>query len=88
MSSLTRIALLEDSKQNCGAAFSEQEREDKVLTGLLPPVVETLEAQVRRCLFQLSKKNNDLEQYVYLSQLADDNRTLFYPVLATDPACF
>ncbi len=87
-SNLTGSALLEDPKQNRGTAFTQQEREEKVLTGLLPPVVETLEGQVKRCLFQLSKKSNDLEQYIYLSQLADTNRTLFYAVLATDPARF
>ncbi len=28
------------------------------------------------------------EQYIYLAQLADDNQTLFYAVLASDPARF
>lgn len=82
------VALLEDRKQNHGTAFSQEEREQKGLVGLLPPVVETLENQVKRCLFQLGKKNTDLEQYIYLAQLADDNQTLFYAVLGTDPARF
>jgi len=88
MAEITGVALLEDQKQNRGTAFTQKERSAKSLVGLLPPVVETLEAQVKRCLFQLSKKNNDLEQYIYLSQLADDNRTLFYAVVASDPARF
>ena len=87
-STLTGVALLEDPKQNHGTAFSHGERTDKDLVGLLPPSVESLENQVKRCLFQLSKKNNDLEQYIYLSQLSDDNQTLFFAVLATDPARF
>ncbi len=37
---------------------------------------------------QLSKKPNDLEQYIYLAQLAEDNQTLFYAVLSSDPARF
>lgn len=85
---ITGIDLLEDPKRNRGTAFTAAEREQNGLIGLLPPVVETLENQVKRCLFQLSKKNNDLEQYIYLAQLADDNQTLFYAVLATDPARF
>lgn len=88
MSELTGISLLENPKQNRGTAFTQEERLAKNLIGLLPPSVETLEAQVNRCLFQLSKKNNDLEQYIYLSQLADNNRTLFYAVVASDPARF
>ena len=85
---LTGFALLEDPKHNRGTAFSREKRQEKHLIGLLPPTVETLENQVKRCLFQLSKKNNDLEQYIYLAQLADDNQTLFYAVLATDPERF
>ena len=86
--SLTGTALLGNSKQNHGTAFTKTEREQKGLIGLLPPVVETLDNQVKRCLIQLSKKNNDLEEYIYLAQLADDNQTLFYAVLSTDPARF
>ncbi len=84
----TGTTLLEDPKQNRGTAFTQTQREEHGLVGLLPPVVETLDSQVKRCLFQLGKKNNDLEQYIYLAQLADDNQTLFYAVLATDPARF
>ncbi len=37
---------------------------------------------------QLCKKSNNLEQYIYLSQLAHDNLTLFFKVLSTDRARF
>ena len=73
---------------NESTAFTQQERDDRGLTGLLPPAVETLDTQVKRCLMQLSKKPNDLERYIYLSQLADDNQTLFFKVLSTDPVRF
>ncbi len=82
------VELLRNPETNRSTAFSQQEREEKGLIGLLPPQQETLEQQVNRCLLQLSKKPNDLEQYIYLAQLADDNQTLFYAVLATDPARF
>lgn len=87
-SHLTGVALLQDSKLNRGTAFSQADREAHNLVGLLPPVVETLDNQVARCLQQLSQKDSDIEQYIYLSQLADENQTLFYAVLATDPARF
>ena len=80
--------LLRNPETNRSTAFSQQEREEKKLIGLLPPQQETLKQQVDRCLLQLSKKPNDLEQYIYLAQLSDDNQTLFYAVLATDPARF
>ncbi len=82
------VALLRNPETNRSTAFSPQEREQKGLIGLLPPRQETLQQQVDRCLLQLSKKPNDLEQYIYLAQLSDDNQTLFYAVLATDPARF
>jgi malate dehydrogenase (oxaloacetate-decarboxylating)(NADP+) len=80
--------LLHDSTTNESTAFTQQERDDHGLTGLLPPAVETLDTQVKRCLLQLSKKPNDIERYIYLSQLADDNQTLFFKVLSTDPVRF
>ncbi len=82
------VDLLRDAGQNRSTAFSQAEREQKGLVGLLPPGVETLQHQVDRCLQQLNRKPSDIEQYIYLAQLADDNQTLFYAVLATDPARF
>ncbi len=82
------MQLLRDPQANQSTAFPLAVREEKGLVGLLPPREETLKQQVDRCLLQLSKKPNDLEQYIYLAQLADDNQTLFYAVLATDPARF
>ena len=88
MSNNTRkgTELLRDPKFNQSTAFPSTVREQKGLIGLLPPSEETLQQQIDRCLLQLSKKPNDLEQYIYLAQLCDDNQTLFYSVLATDPA--
>ena len=82
------IQLLRNPKSNQSTAFSTDARSKQGLIGLLPPREETLQQQIDRCLLQLSKKPNDLEQYIYLAQLADDNETLFYAVLATDPARF
>ncbi len=87
-STMTGTQLLRDPQSNQSTAFPAKLREQKCLVGLLPPGEETLQQQVDRCLLQLSKKPNDLEQYIYLAQLSDDNQTLFYAVLATDPARF
>ena len=82
------VDLLRDAGQNESTAFTQADRAEKGLTGLLPPVVETLQHQVDRCLQQLNRKPSDIEQYIYLAQLVDDNEILFYAVLATDPARF
>jgi malate dehydrogenase (oxaloacetate-decarboxylating)(NADP+) len=82
------IELLRDPQTNQSTDFPFEIRGEKGLLGLLPPREETLKLQVDRCLLQLSKKPNDLEQYIYFSQLCDDNQTLFYAVLASDPARF
>ncbi len=81
-------ALLRDNALNESTAFTSGERKQFGLTGLLPTAVETLDTQVKRCLIQLGKKPNLLEQYIYLNQLADDNRTLFFKLLSTDPERF
>ena len=80
--------LLSDSRRNHSTAFSPEERQQKHLVGLLPAAIETIERQVRRCMMQLDKKPNDLERYIYLEQLSDDNQTLFFRVLSEDPARF
>src|SRR5215475_1973678 len=82
------MAILQDAYQNRSTAFTEEDRREHGLVGLLPPSVETVETQVKRCLLQLSKKPNDLEKYIYLAQLFDDNKTLFFAVIASDPARF
>jgi len=81
-------ALLHDNALNESTAFTSGERKEFGLTGLLPTAVETLDTQVKRCLMQLSKKPNLLEQYIYLNQLADENQTLFFKLLSTDPERF
>ncbi len=80
--------LLLDKTENRSTAFTSTQRKEYGLEGLLPPAVETLDLQVERCLRQLAIKPNNLEEYIYLSQLADENQTLFFKVLSTDPARF
>src|SRR3982074_3330615 len=79
---------LVNSQINHSIAFASEERQQKHLVGLLPPAIETIDRQVQRCMLQLDQKPNDLERYFYLEQLADDNQTLFFRVLAADPARF
>ena len=78
--------ILYNPRLNKGTAFTEAERELLGLTGLFPDAVEDSAMQQRRALVQLSMRANDLERYVFLSELQDRNERLFYQLLRADPA--
>jgi malate dehydrogenase (oxaloacetate-decarboxylating) len=66
---------------NKGTAFTEEERSDLGLLGLLPPHVETLDQQVARAYEAYKRKDEDLERHIYLRALQDTNEVLFYRLL-------
>ena len=66
---------------NKGTAFTEDERTDFALHGLLPPHVGNLEDQAARRLKALHDRHTDFGRYAYLRDLQDTNETLFYAVL-------
>src|SRR6266446_4914592 len=74
-------AVLEDPALNKDTAFTLDERGALGLDGLLPPVVETLEQQSRRCYEAFGRKQDDLERHIYLRALQDTDETLFYRLL-------
>lgn len=83
---LRGMSLLNDASQNKGTAFTAEERRLYGLEGLLPTHVESLDRQVERIHRHLEAKLSDLERYIYLSGLRDQNQTLFYRVLMSNPA--
>ncbi|MEB9441582.1 oxaloacetate-decarboxylating malate dehydrogenase [Bacillus cereus] len=66
---------------NKGVAFTQNERKELGLKGLLPPAVLTLEEQARRAYEQFSSQPDDLLKNVYLTALHDRNEVLFYRIL-------
>src|SRR5262245_56552233 len=82
------VHLLRDPRLNKSTAFTEPEREALALTGLVPEGIDTAENQLRRVLLQLSQKTTDLDRYIYLSSLQDNDETLYYKALMSDPAYF
>jgi len=90
MTSTTKhgIDLLQDPSLNKSTAFTEAERQALGLVGLIPEVTETQEQQLQRVMMQLSKKDTDLDRYIYLMNLLDHNETLFYRTVMSDPARF
>jgi len=82
------IELLRDPSLNKSTAFTEAEKQALGLVGLVPDVMETDEIQLQRVMLQLSKKDTDLERYIYLMNLLDHDETLFYRTVMSDPARF
>lgn len=79
--SLTGQQLIESPLLNKGSAFSEEERIEFGLQGLVPPHVSTIDEQLARTYGSYKQKTTDLERYIYLVSLQDRNETLFYRLL-------
>src|SRR5580658_2644879 len=85
---LTGRDILRDPRLNKGSAFTEAERRQYHLEGLLPPGSSSLELQVARTHTELAALDSDLQKYLVLSDLQARNETLFYAVLMSDPAAY
>ena len=75
---LTGVKLLQDASLNKSTAFTEQERDEYKLRGLLPPAVGSMDSQMSRVLANMRRKGSDIEKYIFLSALQDRNERLFY----------
>jgi malate dehydrogenase (oxaloacetate-decarboxylating) len=74
-------SLLETPLLNKGSAFTEKERKNFNLLGLLPPRYETIEEQVSRAYKQYKGFDEPLNKHIYLRAIQDNNETLFYRLL-------
>ena len=63
---------------NKGTAFTVEERKELGLIGLLPPRVQTIEEQATQTYAQMQTKQNNLEKRLFLMEIFNTNRTLFY----------
>jgi malate dehydrogenase (oxaloacetate-decarboxylating)(NADP+) len=80
------VHLLRDPELNKSTAFTEAERDALGLTGLVPPGVDTEDNQLNRVHLQISAQASDLAKYVYLANLQDNDETLYFKCLMSDPA--
>ena len=78
---LTGQLLLDNPLLNKGSAFSQEERRELGLLGLLPPHSSTIEEQLARTYENYRQKPTDIERYVFLTALQDRNEILFYRLL-------
>jgi malate dehydrogenase (oxaloacetate-decarboxylating) len=83
---LSGYELLNDPLLNKGTAFSEAERDEFDLFGLLPPHVASLDSQVERRIEAFRGLGTDLQKYIFLRGLQDSNETLFYALLTRNIA--
>ena len=77
-------ALLNDPLTNKGTAFTEAERDEFGLHGLLPPDVGTLEGQIERRRGVLESMDSDFHRYTFLRELQDSNEVLFHALVQSD----
>ncbi len=73
--------LLNDPLLNKASAFTNEERINLELDGLLRPGISPIEVQMERSVEAYERKPDDLERYIYLQSLLDRNETLFYKLL-------
>lgn len=70
--------ILNNSFLNKGTAFTMEERKELGLIGLLPPYVQTIEEQAEQAYQHFLRKPSDLEKRLFLMEIFNTNRTLFY----------
>ena len=74
--------VLAEPRINKGTAFSETERRELGVTGLIPSGHVTLDDQVTRVYAQYLRQATDLARNVLLTEVHDRNEVLFYRLLA------
>src|SRR5262245_66437115 len=71
--SLAGQLLLDYPLLNKGMAFTDEERREFGLLGLLPPHVSAVEEQLERNYENYRRKEADIERYIFLMALQDAN---------------
>jgi len=79
---LTGFDLLTSSRLNKGTAFTDAERDEFGLHGLLPPHEGTLDDQLQRRKKALERQEDGFGKYSFMRDLQDTNETLFYSLIA------
>lgn len=78
---LRGVEILHDPSLNKGTAFTAAERDALGLHGLLPPRISTQGQQIQHVMYNVRRKPNNLEKYLYLIGLQDRNERLYYKTL-------
>lgn len=76
------VSILNDPFINKGTAFTEVEREELGLNGLLPAKVQALQEQVDQTYAQFQSKVSNLEKRLFLMEIFNTNHVLFYKLFS------
>nr|AAS09917.1 malolactic enzyme MleD [Pediococcus damnosus] len=76
------VEILNDPFLNKGTAFTKEERQSLGLVGLLPPYVQTLDEQAAQTYAQVESKTSSLEKRIFLMEIFNENRVLFYKLFS------
>lgn len=74
-------SILNDPFKNKGTAFTNEERAELGLTGTLPAKVQTLQEQADQAYGQFKRIKPLLEKRIFLMNLFNTNRTLFFKLM-------
>jgi malate dehydrogenase (oxaloacetate-decarboxylating) len=75
--------VLADPRINKGTAFSDDERRELGVTGLIPSGHMTLDGQVTRVYAQYQGQTSDLGRNVLLNEIRDRNQVLYYRLVCS-----
>ncbi len=81
-------SILNDPFKNKGTGFTEEEREQLGIVGMLPPKVQTIDEQANQVYQQYQSKSSALEKRFLLMSIFNENRTLFFKVFSQHVAEF
>lgn len=73
---------LRDPRLNKGLAFTLEERQALGIHGLQPARFKTQEEQLELCRISIERYQEDLNKYLYLTELHDRNEKLFFRLLS------
>ena len=76
------IDVLRDPFLNKGTAFTNEERKEYGLVGMLPIGVQSIEDQAKQTYEHYQSKPNNFEKRKFLMEIFNTNRTLFYYLMS------
>ncbi|MCP5505926.1 MAG: hypothetical protein H7A38_03465 [Chlamydiales bacterium] len=77
--------IFHDPLLNKGTGFTEEERDELGLHGLIPFHVSSIEGQVERRYANFCTIEKGIDKYKFLAALQDRNETLFYALCSKHP---
>ncbi|KAG7385481.1 Malic enzyme [Phytophthora pseudosyringae] len=77
----TGYAAMRAPLANKGLAFTEEQRKQLGLRGLLPAAVSTLAFETERAMAAIRRKSSPIEKYVFMQNMQNTNEDVYYRML-------